>query len=90
MKRCPFEIKSRKVSKYGIRIFFRHLSCNGQAEIFISDKDELTSRLEVACSCGESANLYFGDPKFGRRLLEVLRRPALEDAFDEDTGSPLN
>ncbi len=81
----------RRLAPGGIYIILQHKECGGEAPVFIPDKSELKNGWPLRCSlCLQETTFYFGDPKLGRRLLEILKRPLPEDKFNAATDRPPN
>ncbi len=85
-----FKISGRDVTPDGIRLFLTHKGCRKEAALFIANKDELKSTYSIMCPCGTGSNLHFGKPKMGRRLIDLLKKPAPGERLGDITGPQLN
>lgn len=90
MPNTLFKLSGRDVTPDGIRLFLTHKDCGKEVALFLANKDELKSRYPIRCPCGGESYLYFGNPKFGRRLIELLKKPSPGDRPGEITGPQLN
>ncbi len=74
----------------GTKLRFRHGNCEHESSVFIPEHDELRDNYPLKCPCGREINMYFGNPKFGKKLMSLLKLPVPEDRFRGAEGPSNN
>jgi len=96
-KDAPFSIVRRYRTPDGVVLVFRHdkrtkeqPECGKEAALVFSMTEDLKSRYPIECACGLKTEMYFSNPKMGRRLLEALRNELPEDRVRGAENPPEN